>query len=465
MEKDPKPGLVVVGGVAAGMSAAAKARRMQPEMPITVFERDGYVSYGACGLPYYVSGDVRSVDDLIHFTPEQFKRQRDIDVHVHHEVTSIDPSAQTVTVSGPSGREREVTYSSLMLATGASPIHLPGQERFSNVYTIDTIEHGLALEKECGHISSVAIIGGGFISMEMAEAFRKRGIFVRIFQRSSHIMKSFDFDMSTLIEHELSRHGVELYKDIGEVELEGGDRVTHVSTDMGRYEVDAVLIAIGVRPNVELARQAGVKLGTTGAIKTDDHMRTSVPNIYAGGDNTQGYSPVTGSPCYFPLGDTANKMGKVAGENIAGGDATYGGCLGSAIVKIFDLTCARTGLNTYHAGVIGIDILASTSHHYDRASYCPQRNEITTKLLTDIDGKIVGGQMIGTGGVSGRIDVIATAIYNRMRPHDLYKVDFCYSPPFSPVWDPLLIAARVAMDKAHAPQEKREKPERDVLTF
>jgi len=465
MEKNSDPGLVIVGGVAAGMSAAAKARRMRPDLPITVFERTGYISYGACGLPYYVSGDVPSVDDLIHYTPEQFKRQRNIDVHVHHEVTAIDPSAQTVTVSEPSGREREVGYSALMLATGASPHRLAGQERFSNVYTIDTIESGLALQQLCAHISSVAIIGGGFISMEMAEAFRRHGIAVRIFQRSPHIMKSFDADMSLLIEHELARHGVELYKGVGEVELEGTDRVTHVSTDMGRYDVDAVLVAIGVRPNVELAREAGVKLGITGAIMTDDHMRTSVPSIYAGGDNTQGYSPVTGTPCYFPLGDTANKMGKVAGENIAGGDASFGGCLGSAIVKVFDLTCARTGLNEYHAAAIGIDVMASTSHHYDRASYCPHRNEITTKLLTGMEGNIIGGQMIGGGGVTGRIDVIASAVYNKMRPHDLYKLDFCYSPPYSPVWDPLLIAARVAMDKAHAHHAKEEKPRRDVLTF
>jgi NADPH-dependent 2,4-dienoyl-CoA reductase/sulfur reductase-like enzyme len=459
--------VVVIGGVAAGMSAAAKARRIDGSLKITVFERSPHVSYGACGLPYYVSGVIPSIESLIAYTPDYFSQHRGIDVKVRHEALSIDPSAKMVRILDiTTGNEWDEPYDKLMLATGASPKRLPEQNQYENMFCLHSIEDGRKLRAALTSARDVAIIGGGFIAMELCESLRARGINTHVFQRSTHIMKSLDADMTIPIEDELARNGVTLHKNQQSIAFEGNDeRVLRVVSDDGTFTVDAVIVAIGVSPNVELARKAGVAIGTSGAIRTSKRMETSVKDIYAGGDNTQGYSIVTGDPCYFPLGDTANKMGKIAGENMAGGTAYYGGCMGSAIVKIFDLAVARTGFTSSHAEMLGIEASQSVSRQKSRAHYYPGGTEIYTKLIVNNeDDTIIGGQMVGREGVAGRINVLAAAISQRMTPEDLYHVDMCYSPPYSPVWDPLLIAANVARKTRDRTEPTRE-GKKNVLSF
>ncbi len=459
--------IVIVGGVAAGMSAAAKAKRIDGTLDITVFERSPHVSYGACGLPYYVSGTIPAIESLIAYTPEYFSAHRGIDVRVRHEVRSVDPTGKTVRVVDlESGREWDEPYDKLMLATGASPKRLPEQDQYRNMYCLHNIEDGRRLKAALSTAKNVAVIGAGFIAMELCEALRACGIHTHVFQRSSHIMKSLDADMTAPIEDELARNGVTLHKNLRMIAYEGsGTQVDTVVTEDGSYPVDAVIVAIGVTPNVEIARDAGVSVGTSGAIRTNKRMETTVKDIYAGGDNTQGYSIITGDPCYFPLGDTANKMGKIAGENMAGGTAYYGGCMGSAIVKIFDLAVARTGFTSAHAEMLGISASQSVSTHGSRAHYYPGGSRIYTKLIvSNEDETIIGGQMVGREGVAGRIAVLATAIAQKMTPEDLYHVDMCYSPPYSPVWDPLLIAADVARKQRETLVPAGEK-KRQVLSF
>lgn len=439
--------IVVVGGVAAGMSAAAKARRADPSLDITVFERTPHVSYGACGLPYYVSGVIASASSLVSYTADYFRTHRNIDVRTLHEATSVDTSARTVTVTDlQTGREYEEPYDRLMLATGSSPLRLQEQEAFDNVYTLHTLADGEALRAASLKAQTMAVIGGGFIAMELCEALRARGVRTLVFQRGDHIMRSLDPDMTVPIEEELAAHGVSLYKGQRDITLAGdGRRVERIETPEDTYPVDGVVVAIGVRPNVSLARKASIRLGPTGAISVSRRMETSAEGVYAGGDNTEGHSIITGDPCYFPLGDTANKMGKVAGENMAGKSAYYGGCMGSAIVKVFDLAVARTGFSEEHADLLGIDTVASVTRQRSRAGYYPGGSPIYTKLIVRADDRtIVGAQMVGKEGVPGRINALATAIAQKMTPAALYHVDMCYSPPYSPVWDPLLIAAQEA---------------------
>ncbi|MHC1605675.1 MAG: FAD-dependent oxidoreductase [Candidatus Methanofastidiosia archaeon] len=438
-----KEKLVVVGGVAAGMSAASKARRMKPKMEITVFEKSGHVSYGACGLPYYVSDIIKEDNKLVVYTPKFFKEKRNIDVNVNHEVVKVDPSSKTVDVIDlVSGRDFTVGFDKLMLGTGGIPAKIKCESDFKNVFYLNNVEDGIALKKMCRKAKKMAIIGGGYIALEMSEALARWGIETIVVHRSEQVLRSFDPDMSIYAEKELENNGVRLYKEQGLIGFEGKDNVKKVVTEKGEYGVDAVLVAIGVKPNVKLAKDAGIEIGRTGGIKTDNRMETSIPDIYSGGDNTESYDMITEMPSYVPLGTTANKMGKVAGTNIGGGNDTFPGIMGSAITKIFELCCARTGINTAHAQRLGIDVITSLSRQRSRAHYYPGSNEIVTKLIMEKEsGRIIGAQMIGHDGVPGRIDIFGTAMLNKMTPQDLYKLDVCYSPPYAPVWDPILIAA------------------------
>jgi len=438
-----KEKLLVVGGVAAGMSAASKARRMNPKMEIVVFEKSGHVSYGACGLPCYVSDIIKEESKLVVYTPKFFKEKRNIDVNVNHEVVKIDPSSKTVDVVNLStGRDFTVDFDKLMLATGGTPVKIKCESDFKNVFYLNNVEDGIALKKMCRTAKKMAIIGGGYIALEMSEALARWGIETIVVHRSEQVIRSFDPDMSTYVEKELENNGVRLYKEQGTIELEGKDSVKKIVTEKGEHAIDAILVAIGVRPNIKLAKYAGIEIGTTGAIKTNNKMETSIPDIYSGGDNTEAYDMITGKPSYVPMGTTANKMGKVAGTNIGGGNEIFPGIMGSAITKIFELCCARTGVNTAYAKRLGIDVVTSLSRQRSRAHYYPGSDEIVTKLVMEKEtGHIIGAQMVGHDGVPGRIDVFGAAILNKMKPQDLYKLDVCYSPPYAPVWDPILIAA------------------------
>jgi NADPH-dependent 2,4-dienoyl-CoA reductase/sulfur reductase-like enzyme len=444
--------LVVIGGVAAGMSAAAKAKRVDREMEVVVYERGPFVSYGACGMPYLIAGDIPDYRRLIVRTPEQMAKQG-VQVHLRHEVTAVDPDAHTVTVRDLEG-EREFIrrYDKLVIATGAEAIRLPvpGSD-LDGVYSLRSLEDGIALQglfaepKERWPRQAV-ILGGGYVGVEMAESLQRLGLAVTMVIRSGQVMRTtLDDDVRALLEEELARHEVVVVQG-QPLAFEGDGRVEAVVTGEERYPCDLVLLGIGVRPEgVPLAEMAGVTLGETGAIATDDHMRTNVPDVYAAGDCAEAFNLVTGRPAYIPLGSTANKQGRVAGTNAAGGEATFGGVVGTMVVRGFDLVVARTGLTAAEAQALGYTVRAPMIRAMDKAHYMPGSAPIHVKLVVDEESdRLLGGQIVGRDGVAKRIDVLAAALHHGSTVADLQRLDLSYAPPFAPAWDPILVAANVA---------------------
>ncbi len=452
--------LVVVGGVAAGMSAAAKAKRVNREMEVVVYEKSPYISYAACGMPYFIAGEVTDYRSLIVRTPGQMAKQG-VEVHVRHEVTAIDPDARAVAVRDlEGGREFTQRYDRLVIATGARPVRppLPGLD-LEGVFVLRSLEEGQALRRFlCGHGGhgehgprQALVLGGGYVGVEMVETFRRLGLEVKMVIRSGKVMRTtLDDDMRELVEAELARQGAEVV--MGKpVAFEGRRRVEAVvvegesENENGRYLCDVALLGVGVQPEVALARAAGVTLGATGAIATDSHMRTNLPDVYAAGDCAEVFYLVTGKPAYIPLGSTANKQGRVAGTNAAGGEATFGGVMGTMVVRAFDLAVARTGLTAAQARALGYTVRAPMIKAMDSSHYFPGAAPIHVKLVVDKEtGRLLGGQITGRRGVAKRIDVLATALHHRLTVADLQRLDLSYSPPFAPVWDPILVAANVA---------------------
>jgi len=440
--------LIVVGGVAAGMSAAAKAKRTNSEMEVVVYERGPHISYGACGMPYLIAGDIADYRSLLARTPEQMAKQG-VQVHVRHEVTAIDPAARTVTVRDLEGeREFVSAYDKLVIATGARPVRpsLPGLD-LEGVLALRSLEEGRAILHflEEARPQRAVIVGGGYVGVEMAETFRRLGLAVTVMIRSGQVMRAtLDGDVRALLEEELARQGVEIVAD-RPVAFEGGDRLEAVITQSGRYPCDVALLGIGVQPGVTLARSAGVALGATGAIATDDHMRTNLPDVYAAGDCAEAFHLVTGQPAYIPLGSTANKQGRVAGTNAAGGEAAFDGVVGTMVVRAFDLAVASTGLTAAQAKVLGYVVRAPLVEAMDASHYFPGAAKIHVKLVVDEESeRLLGGQIVGRPSAIKRIDVLATALHHRLTVSDLQRLDLSYAPPFAPVWDPILVAANVA---------------------
>jgi len=457
--------LVVIGGVAAGMSAAAKAKRVNREMEVVVYEKSPYISYAACGMPYFIAGDVADYRSLIVRTPERMAKQG-VQVHVRHEVTAIDPDARTVAVHDlEGGREFTQSYDRLVIATGARPVRppLPGLD-LEGVFVLRSLEEGRAIRRflvedreHREHRPRRAIVlGGGYVGVEMAESFRRLGLEVRMVIRSGKVMRTtLDDDVRELLEGELACQGVEVVMGKA-VAFEGNRWVEAVVVENeneengnengdGCYACDVALLGIGARPEVPLARAAGVALGETGAIATDNRMRTNLPDVYAAGDCAETFHLVTGKPAYIPLGSTANKQGRVAGTNGAGGEATFGGVVGTMVVRAFDLAVARTGLTATRAQELGYTVRAPMIKAMDSSHYFPGAAPIHVKLVVDEEtGRLLGGQIAGRRGVAKRIDVLATALHHRLTVADLQRLDLSYAPPFAPVWDPILVAANVA---------------------
>lgn len=440
--------LIVIGGVAAGMSAAAKARRTNPDLEIEVYEKSGYVSYGACGIPYFVKGDIPNVDDLIARTPEQFAKQG-IYAHTHHEVLSIDVENHTVRVRNlGTGKEFTDRWDKLVLTTGgvAARPPIPGLD-LPGIFTVRTPEDGLAIRRWISEQQPRrgVIVGGGYIGLEMAEALAAHGIQVTVVEMLPQVMPNMDADMVEHIQAELERQGVDLQLEHPVEAFEGNGRVQEVVAGGERFPADIVIFSVGVKPNVTLARQAGIALGPTGAVAVDDHMRTNVPNVWAAGDVAEVHHLVTGKPAYIPLGTTANKQGRVAGENAGGGDAAFGGVVGTAVVKVFDLHVARTGLSEREAREEGFDVATVTIKSSSKAHYMPNPSPLHVKLVFETGShRLLGGQIVGREGVAKRIDIIAAALHAGWTTYDLATLDLAYAPPFSPVWDPILVAANVA---------------------
>lgn len=442
--------LIVIGGVAAGMSAASKARRIDPDMEIIVYEKSGYVSYGACGLPYYVQGLIQKHTDLVVRTPDQFAK-RGIQVFVHHEVTAIDPSNRRVRVKNlESGQTFETAFDHLMLSTGGYALRppIPGLESpADNLFAVRNVEDGAAIRRfiETENPRQAVIVGAGYIGVEMAEALiAGHGLDVTVVTLFPPLVPTFDEDMSEHVSAELARHGVQLHVEGVKAFERQGRRVTAVLTQESSFPADMVVLAMGVRPNTALAQSAGIALGPTGAVAVDDHQRTNVEGIFAGGDVAEALDLVTGKPTYVPLGTTANKQGRVAGENIAGGDATFAGIVGTAVVKVFDSDAARTGLTETQAREHGYDVHTTTIRASSNAHYMPGGGPLHVKLVYEAGGRLLGAQMVGRAAAK-RIDVVAAALHARWTVEELQKLDLSYAPPYAPVWDALLVAANVAV--------------------
>ncbi|MFP4437553.1 MAG: CoA-disulfide reductase [Chloroflexaceae bacterium] len=440
--------LVVIGGVAAGMSAAAKARRTDKNMEIVVYEQTGNVSYGSCGLPYFVKGEIPRIEDVIVRRPEDFARQN-IQALVRHQVLRIDPVEHTVLVHNlETGEEFRDEWDRLIISAGggATKPPLPGLN-LNGIFTLRNVEDAVAVrawidQQQPRH---AVIVGGGYIGLEMAEALAEHGIQVTVVEMLPQVMANMDADMAAHIQSELERQNVELRLECAVKSFEGDERVRAVVAGGDTIPADIVIFSVGIKPNTWLATEAGIAVGQTGAIAVDDHQRTSMEHVWAAGDVAEALDLVTGKPTYVPLGTTANKQGRVAGENAAGGDASFSGIVSTAVVKVFDAHAARTGLSERQARADGFDAETVTAQGSARAHYMPHHPPIHVKLVFERGSqRLLGGQMVGTEGVAKRIDVIAAALHAKWTTYDLAKLDLSYAPPFAPVWDPILVAANLA---------------------
>jgi NADPH-dependent 2,4-dienoyl-CoA reductase/sulfur reductase-like enzyme len=449
--------LIIVGGVAAGLAAAMEARRASTEIRITVLERTGDISYGACGLPYVIGGLIDSPARLVLHTPEYFREQHDIDVRLHTEALEILPAKSIVRVN-ENGAERELGYGALVLATGAAAVcpPLPGHE-LEGVFVLRHMRDGLRMLRfiEETRPRSAVVVGAGYIGLEMAEAFRARGLRTTLVEASDKLMTALGGRARDIAVEELHANGVEvLFGERAEgFEGDGRGRVARVATESGRaIEADIVSIGVGVRPEVALARGAGIEIGETGAVVTDERQRTSATGVYAAGDCCEVINRVSGRKVWHPLGQPAVRQGWVAGANAAREDssaeARYAGVVGTNAVKLFGLELARTGLSLEEATEAGFDAEETESASHARAGYYPGGSKIHTRLVADRRGRLLGAQLVGREGVAQRANVYAAALHAGLKVEDLERLDLVYAPPFAPTIDPVIRAAHEARKKA-----------------
>ncbi len=442
---------VIIGGDAAGMSAASKIRRMQADSELLVFEKSQFISFAACGIPYWISGVIEDGRKLQVLTPETALEKRNIDVRIGHEVTKIDPQSHSIVIRNLStGEVLTEHYDALLIATGARAIipPIPGVEN-TGVFTIRSLADGQRIidSISAGHVAHATIIGGGSIGLEMAESFRHQGIEVTIIEMSDQIAPSFDKDVLEQVTAHIVEKGVDLKLETRVTSIEKLEERLLVLSSAGELQTDLVLVSAGVHPNSELAIGAGIDVGIKGAILVDEHMQTSVKNIFAAGDCAAHKHRVLDEPVWIPLAPTANKGGRTAGENMAGTTSKFPGILGTAAVKIFDYVIAQTGLTEKQAKQVNKfgEIEATTITGVNRAHYYPGATPVTIKLVVEKSSKrLLGAQMVGTADIAKRLDVLATAITAKMSVEDIGMLDLTYAPPIAPVYDPILIAANVA---------------------
>ena len=438
--------VVIVGGVAGGASAAARIRRLDESAEIIVFEKTGYISYANCGLPYYIGDVITDSSDLTLQTPESFWTRFRISVKVNHEVTNIDVTQKTVTVKNLlTGIEWEEPYDKLLLSPGAKPVrpNLPGIDS-EKIFSLRTVEDTFRIHDylEKTKAQSAVIVGGGYIGIEVAENLKEKGLNVTIVQRPNQLMNTLDYDMASFVHSKLRAKGISLRLNSNVTSFrQDGERIVTLLEDNSEIAADMVLLAIGVAPENSLAKQAGLKLGVKGSIVVNDRMETSVQDIYAVGDAIQVKHFVTEEDTVIALAGPANKQGRIAADNICGGDSHYQGSMGSSIIKIFDMTVAGTGLTEKVAKSMGIDcesvVLSPASH----AGYYPGAKVMTMKVVFEKDTwKLLGAQIVGTEGVDKRLDVLATAMHAGMKANMLKDLDLAYAPPFSSAKDPVNMA-------------------------
>ena len=438
--------VVIVGGVAGGATAAARIRRLDEQAEIVVFERSGFVSYANCGLPYYIGGMIEDPEDLTLQTPESFFSRFRVHMKVHHEVTAIHPDQKSLTVKNlETGATFEESYDKLLLSPGAKPVipDLPGIDS-SKLFTLRTVEDTFRIKEfvDRNKPKSAVIVGGGFIGLEMAENLRHLGMEVTIVQRPKQLMNPFDSDMASFIHSEVRKHGVKLmlgHTVEGFAEQDGGVNV--LLKDFAPLHADMVVLAIGVTPESTLAKEAGLALGIKGSILVNDRMETSKPDIYAVGDAVQVKHFVTEQDTLIALAGPANKQGRIAADNICGGDSHYLGSQGSSVIKVFDMTAASTGINETNAKKAGISVDTVILSPMSHAGYYPGGKVMTMKVVFEKETyRLLGAQIVGYDGVDKRIDVLATAIHAGMNATELKNLDLAYAPPYSSAKDPVNMA-------------------------
>jgi len=445
--------IIVIGSVAAGTSVAAKARRNTEEAEIVVYDQGKDISYSVCGIPYKLGGEVDSVERLTPRDAKWFKKRYDVSIFTEHKVTKVDHEAKKIQVEDlVTGQLKEDDYDVLVFATGASPLTPPPFDRsvYDNVFHVRNIQDLRDIESysEANQPKKALIIGAGFIGLEMAEQLVQKGWDVTIVQLENQVMPPMDADMAFRVEEVLMANGVHLHLGDTVKTIEGKGSVKKVVTTKGAaIETDIVILAAGVRPNTELAKEIGVTIGATGAITVNSKMQTNIPDVYAVGDVAESFSVITGKPIYRPLGSTANKMGRIAGDVITGGDLEHRGVLGTGIFRVFNLHVGQTGLTEKEAKAAGYAVEILYNIKPDHAEYLGGK-ELTTKTLADkATGRVLGAQIVGFQGVDKRIDVLATAITFKAKAEDLFHLDLAYAPPFATTKDPILYTG-MALDNA-----------------
>jgi NADPH-dependent 2,4-dienoyl-CoA reductase/sulfur reductase-like enzyme/rhodanese-related sulfurtransferase/two-component sensor histidine kinase len=450
--------VVIVGGVAAGLKVASKVVRLMPDADVTVVEKDEFLSYAGCGLPYYISGVVKTQTELMCTAAGTvrdavfFQNVKNVHIMNRTEAVEIDRAGKRLRIRDlNTGNESYLDYDKLVLATGAYPVvpAIPGAD-LGNIFTLHGVRdaEGIRSALARGKAHDVVIVGGGLIGMEMTEALAGAGCRVTIVEMLPRTLRILDPEMARLVELHLESKGVKVLTDTRVESFQGEGRVHAVVTDRGTLPADIVIMGIGVRPNVILAQGAGLELGETGAIKADDHMCTSDPDIYAAGDCVECRNILTGQACYVPLGSTANKQGRVAAVNICGGNDSFPGVLGSTVCKVFDYCVARTGLTESAAREMGYEVTTVLVPGPDKAHYMPTAGALLLKLVVDgRSRRLLGAQAAGPGAGDKRIDVAAMAIAAGMTVDQVANVDLCYAPPYSPAMDNIITAANVARNK------------------
>jgi NADPH-dependent 2,4-dienoyl-CoA reductase/sulfur reductase-like enzyme/rhodanese-related sulfurtransferase len=437
--------LLIIGGVAGGATAAARVRRLSETAEITVLERGPYVSYANCGLPYFISRDIEKRSALLLQTPEGFDARYRVQVEVRTEALEIDRKGKRVRALGPAG-ERWIAYDKLILAQGGNPIMPPlpgtGAPHVFKLWTVpdmDRLDGFIEAEKP----KHAVVVGGGFIGLEMAEAFRKRGLETTVVELLPTVMGVMDREFGVQVAAELGRNGVQVLTGVG-LKAVGADRTVELS-DGRRLPADLVLFSVGVRPELTLVKSAGLTLGPAGGLLVDERLQTSDPDIYGAGDMVEVLHRVSGRKIRIPLAGPANRQGRIAATNALGGSMRYGGATGTSVVKIFEATAASTGLTERAAREAGFDVGVAVIHKDHHAGYYPGARELSLKLVYDrASARLLGAQAFGHAGVEKRIDVLATALHGEMTVHDVAELDLAYAPPYSSANDPANLAAFIA---------------------
>lgn len=445
--------IIVIGSVAAGTSVAAKARRNTEEAEIVVYDQGKDISYSVCGIPYKIGGEVDSVDRLTPRDAKWFKKRYDVSIFTEHKVMKVDHDSKKIQVKDlKTGEIKEDAYDVLVFATGAAPLTPPpfDQAEHDNVFHVRNIQDLRDIESysEAKQPKKALIIGAGFIGLEMTEQLVQKGWDVTIVQLENQVMPPMDADMAFRVEEVLMANGVHLHLGDTVKTIEGKGTVKKVLTTKGAtIETDIVILAAGVRPNIQLPKEIGVTIGATGAVAVNSKMQTNIPDVYAVGDVAESFSVITGKPIYRPLGSTANKMGRIAGDVITGGNLEHRGVLGTGIFRVFNLHVGQTGMTEREAKAAGYSVEVLFNIKPDHAEYLGGKELIIKALADKVSGRVLGAQILGTQGVDKRIDVLATAITFKAKAEDLFHLDLAYAPPFATTKDPILYTG-MALDNA-----------------